>query len=147
LVPTHRVSKRSVFASAGNAAGMGWLTEPEAFRKYPRPSLAFVAPSCGVIVGAISYWDTHNVVASVVFGLIGTALMAHRVRRFSREGVAVPRRLAARLVPVTLLTLGVLAFGIADGSLPEIAFGVAGTGFWAWIYLRAKARRRYEQGP
>jgi predicted PurR-regulated permease PerM len=119
---------------------VSWFTDPDAVHKYPRRTLAFVAPSCGVIVGVISYWDTHNIVVSVVFGLVATALMAQRVRRFSRKGMRVPGRLALRLVPALLLTLGVLAFGVADGSLPEVAFGAAGTAFWCWIYWRAKTQ-------
>jgi hypothetical protein len=121
--------------------GIGWLTDPDAFRTYPRRSIAIVAPSCGIIVAAVTYWGDRRVALSGVAGLITALLMAHRMRRFAQLGVTVPRRLWLRLVPLVLVTLAVLGFGVADGSFPEIAFGVAGTSFWFWIYRRAKNRR------
>src|SRR5438128_1147793 len=77
---------------------MSWLTAPDSFHKYPLRSAVFLAPTCGLVTGAVVYFEGSGMTAAVVTGVITAFVVPlYAYWRFGRRPYrSTPQRRRAR---------------------------------------------------
>lgn len=115
-------------------------------RRYEQPyewrQVLVIAPGCGVIVGALTGWQTHHIVGPILAG-IGTAtslaiIWAYRIWRQSHGSVTRDRALIRPMILTGLLLVAAFALAIATQSFSLGIVALAAASFWGVLLRRSR---------
>jgi hypothetical protein len=122
---------------------VSWLTDPQAFTKYPIRSTAFTCIACGVGMGlVVHFFGDAGVLVALVTGVITAfgilALIYARFWRGNRPSSGQPRR---GVVRAAILGVVVIALGVALGSVATVVAGAGLVAFWSLLYAFSRTRQ------
>jgi len=122
---------------------MSWLTDPQAFTKYPVRSTAFTCIGCGVGVGLfLHFFGGAGVLAAVVTGVVTAfgivALIYRRFWKGLRPNIVQRRRVAVR---AAIPGVVVIALGAALSSVATVVAGAGLVAFWSLLYAFSRNPR------